>query len=300
MKTMTMPRTGPVDGSNSGSKAKDSISIYFREIGRVSLLSKDEELELARRVEAGDESARERLILANLRLVVSIAKRYRGYGVPFLDLIQEGNIGLIKAVDKFDRRKGCKFSTYATWWIRQTITRALDDQSWVIRIPAHITGDIRRVKEAKQAHLEMYEEPADPKQLADELKIPVEHLRALERIPRQIVSLDEPVGDDGNELFVEFIEDHHAPSPSEQGFEELLRRDLDRSLSRLSDKERRILELRYGLVDGKSKTLREVGKIVGLSGERVRQIELKVLERLKYPDEMRRHFQQQKLVKGTV
>ncbi|MFQ5795015.1 MAG: sigma-70 family RNA polymerase sigma factor [Candidatus Bipolaricaulia bacterium] len=154
-----------------------------------------------------------------------------------------------------------------------------------------IIGEINKVEGTKQAHLEAYGQPPDPEQLADELETPVERLQAIERVPRQIASLDEPVGDDGNELFVEFIEDHHAPSPSEQGFEELLRRDLDRSLSRLSDKERRILELRYGLVDGKSKTLREVGKIVGLSGERVRQIELKVLERLKHPDEMRWHFQ---------
>ncbi|MFQ5794363.1 MAG: RNA polymerase sigma factor RpoD/SigA [Candidatus Bipolaricaulia bacterium] len=286
------------NGSNGGSKARDPITIYFKEIGRVSLLSRDEELELARQAEQGDDDARQQLILANLRLVVSIAKGYLGHDLPLSDLIQEGNIGLIRAVEKFDWRKGFKFSTYATWWIRQAIIRAIDNQSRTIRIPAHVTGDIKKVEQAKQAHLQEYQEPVDSDRLADELDIPMERLWAIERIPREIASLDQPVGDDGDELFVEFIEDRNTPSPSDHGSEELLKRDLNRSLSRLSDKERRILELRYGLGDGQSKTLREVGKIVGLSGERVRQIEIKALEKLRHP-KLRKHFKKhEELVKA--
>lgn len=260
--------------------ATNPHSTRFKALRFAPLLSKDEEIALAKRMEQGDEQARERFILANLRLVMSIAKYYIGYGLPFEDLIQEGIIGLIKAVDKFDYREGRKFSTYAFWWIRQVITRALDNQSRVIRIPAHIRRDIRIVEKTKASYMEKYGNPPNSEWLSKKLGISLERLKAIEQLPITL-SLDEPRGSEGDETLIEFTEDREASSHRDEMAEEIWRENLNESLRKLSGREKKILELRYGLKDGFPRPLREVGRLFNLSAERIRQIEKQALKKIK-------------------
>ncbi|GAB4269093.1 RNA polymerase sigma factor RpoD [Thermincola ferriacetica] len=261
----------------------DPVRMYLKEIGRVPLLTAEEEVELAKRMETGDEEAKRRLAEANLRLVVSIAKRYVGRGLLFLDLIQEGNLGLIKAVEKFDYRKGYKFSTYATWWIRQAITRAIADQARTIRIPVHMVETINKlIRVSRQLLQELGREPT-PEEIAAEMDIPVDRVREIMKIAQKPVSLETPIGEEEDSHLGDFIEDQDAPAPAEAASFILLREQLEEVLETLTPREEKVLRLRFGLDDGRSRTLEEVGQEFGVTRERIRQIEAKALRKLRHP-----------------
>lgn len=261
----------------------DPVRMYLKEIGRVPLLSATEEVELAKRMETGDEEAKRRLAEANLRLVVSIAKRYVGRGLLFLDLIQEGNLGLIKAVEKFDFRKGFKFSTYATWWIRQAITRAIADQARTIRIPVHMVETINKLIRVSRQLLQEYGREPSPEEIAHDMDIPVERVREIMKIAQEPVSLETPIGEEEDSHLGDFIEDQDAPAPAEAASFILLREQLEEVLETLTPREEKVLRLRFGLDDGRSRTLEEVGQEFGVTRERIRQIEAKALRKLRHP-----------------
>ncbi|MDT3699222.1 MAG: RNA polymerase sigma factor RpoD [Thermincola sp.] len=261
----------------------DPVRMYLKEIGRVPLLTADEEIDLAKRMELGDEEAKRRLAEANLRLVVSIAKRYVGRGLLFLDLIQEGNLGLIKAVEKFDFRKGFKFSTYATWWIRQAITRAIADQARTIRIPVHMVETINKLIRVSRQLLQTFGREASPEEIAHEMDIPVERVREIMKIAQEPVSLETPIGEEEDSHLGDFIEDQDAPAPAEAASFILLREQLEEVLETLTPREEKVLRLRFGLDDGRSRTLEEVGQEFGVTRERIRQIEAKALRKLRHP-----------------
>ncbi|MBT9253322.1 MAG: RNA polymerase sigma factor RpoD [Brockia lithotrophica] len=266
-----------------GFKINDPVRMYLKEIGRVPLLTPEEEVELAKRIEQGDEEAKRRLTEANLRLVVSIAKRYVGRGMLFLDLIQEGNLGLLKAVEKFDYRKGYKFSTYATWWIRQAITRAIADQARTIRIPVHMVETINKmVRVSRQLLQELGREPT-AEEIAREMGITPERVREIQKIAQEPVSLETPIGEEDDSHLGDFIEDQDAVSPVDAASYELLKEQLEKVLDELSEREENVLRLRFGLDDGKMRTLEEVGKVFGVTRERIRQIEAKALRKLRHP-----------------
>ncbi len=269
--------------STEGIAIDDPVKIYLKEIGRVPLLSAEEEIELAERMSKGDPYARKRLSEANLRLVVSIAKRYGGRGMQFLDLIQEGNLGLIKAVEKFDHTKGFKFSTYATWWIRQAITRAIADQARTIRIPVHMVETITKVKKVSSQLL--HENGHDPTadEIAERLEMPVERVREIMRIAQDPVSLETPIGEEEDSHLGDFIPDDDAPAPAEAASLILLKEQLNEVLNTLTEREAKVLKLRFGLEDGRSRTLEEVGKEFEVTRERIRQIEAKALRKLRHP-----------------
>lgn len=261
----------------------DPVRMYLKEIGKVPLLSADEEVALAIRIEEGDEEAKRKLNEANLRLVVSIAKRYVGRGMQFLDLIQEGNLGLLKAVEKFDYRKGFKFSTYATWWIRQAITRAIADQARTIRIPVHMVETINKLcRVSKQLSQELGRDPT-PEQIANEMEMPVEKVREIMKISQEPVSLETPVGEEEDSHIGDFIADDDAPAPSERAAYTLLKEQLLEVLETLTLREQKVLKLRFGLEDGRARTLEEVGKVFNVTRERIRQIEAKALRKLRHP-----------------
>ena len=261
----------------------DPVRMYLKEIGRVSLLTPEQEVELAKRMEQGDEEAKRRLAEANLRLVVSIAKRYVGRGMLFLDLIQEGNLGLIKAVEKFDYRKGYKFSTYATWWIRQAITRAIADQARTIRIPVHMVETINKlIRVSRQLLQELGRDPV-PEEIANEMGISEDKVREILKIAQEPVSLETPIGEEEDSHLGDFIEDHDARAPAEEASFTLLREQLDEVLETLTDREQKVLRLRFGLDDGRARTLEEVGQRFGVTRERIRQIEAKTLRKLRHP-----------------
>ena len=261
----------------------DHVRMYLKEIGKVALLSGDEEIELAKRIENGDEEAKRRLAEANLRLVVSIAKKYVGRGMLFLDLIQEGNLGLLKAVEKFDYRKGYKFSTYATWWIRQAITRAIADQARTIRIPVHMVETINKlIRVSRQLLQELGREPTDD-ELAAEMQMPVEKVRETRKIAQEPVSLETPIGEEEDSHLGDFIPDDDIPSPADAAAFSLLKEQLNEVLNTLNERERDVLRLRFGLVDGKARTLEEVGSQFNVTRERIRQIEAKALRKLRHP-----------------
>ena len=271
-----------------GINIDDHVKMYLKEIGKVNLLSPDEELELAKRMSEGDEEAKKRLAEANLRLVVSIAKRYVGRGMLFLDLIQEGNLGLIKAVDKFDYTKGYKFSTYATWWIRQAITRAIADQARTIRIPVHMVETINKlVRVSRQMVQELGREPL-PEELAKELNMSVEKVREISKISQEPVSLETPIGEEEDSHLGDFIPDDDAPAPSEAASFVLLKEQLVEVLKTLTPREAKVLKLRFGLEDGRQRTLEEVGKEFDVTRERIRQIEAKALRKLRHPSRSKR------------
>ena len=261
----------------------DPVRIYLKEIGKVPLLSQEEEMELARRMEQGDESAKQKLTEANLRLVVSVAKRYMGRGMQFLDLIQEGNLGLIKAVDKFDYKKGYKFSTYATWWIRQAITRAIADQARTIRIPVHMVETMNRLMRTSRILLQEKGREPTQQELAEALKIPVERVAEIQRMSQDPVSLETPIGEEEDSHLGDFIEDEHMPMPADAAADVLLKEQLEEVLSTLSEREQEVLRLRFGLDDGHARTLEEVGQKFHVTRERIRQIESKALRKLKHP-----------------
>lgn len=266
-----------------GINIDDHVKMYLREIGKVDLLTADEETELARKMSEGDEVAKKKLAEANLRLVVSIAKRYVGRGMLFLDLIQEGNLGLIRAVDKFDYTKGYKFSTYATWWIRQAITRAIADQARTIRIPVHMVETINKlVRVSRQLVQELGREPT-PEELAKGLNMSVEKVREISKISQEPVSLETPIGEEEDSHLGDFIPDDDAPAPSEAASYVLLKEQLVEVLKTLTDREAKVLKLRFGLVDGRQRTLEEVGREFNVTRERIRQIEAKALRKLKHP-----------------
>jgi RNA polymerase primary sigma factor len=272
-----------IEEKDLATKAGDPVKLYLQDIGKIPLLTREEEVELAQAIERGDREAKEKLTLSNLRLVVSIAKRYTGRGLSFLDLIQEGNIGLMRAVEKFDWRKGYKFSTYATWWIRQAITRAIADQSRIIRIPIHMIETVRELNRVKEEHIrERGEVPALLK-LAEELGMPVEKIKRVENITQYTTSLERPIGDDENDTLGDFIEDERAPSPIKETLKMFLVEQLERALAQLDEREKEILQLRYGLEDGHPRTLKDVARVFNITRERVRQIEIKALEKLKHP-----------------
>ncbi|GGH26618.1 RNA polymerase sigma factor RpoD [Paenibacillus segetis] len=271
-----------------GIKINDPVRMYLKEIGRVPLLSGDDEIELANRIENGDEEAKRRLAEANLRLVVSIAKRYVGRGMLFLDLIQEGNMGLIKAVEKFDYKKGFKFSTYATWWIRQAITRAIADQARTIRIPVHMVETINKlIRVSRQLLQELGREPA-PEEIAAEMELSVEKVREIMKIAQEPVSLETPIGEEDDSHLGDFIEDQEALAPADAAAYELLKEQLEDVLDTLTEREENVLRLRFGLDDGRTRTLEEVGKVFGVTRERIRQIEAKALRKLRHPSRSKR------------
>ena len=269
--------------STEGIAIDDPVKIYLKEIGRVPLLSMDEEKQLAERMAQGDSSAKKRLCEANLRLVVSIAKKYVGRGMQFLDLIQEGNLGLLKAVEKFDYNKGFKFSTYATWWIRQAITRAIADQARTIRIPVHMVETITRVKKATSQLLHETGREPTPEEIAERLGMPVERVCEVMRIAQDPVSLETPIGEEEDSHLGDFIEDENALAPEDAASLMLLKEQLDKVLSTLTEREAKVLRLRFGLEDGRSRTLEEVGKEFDVTRERIRQIEAKALRKLRHP-----------------
>ena len=271
-----------------GVSIEDPVRMYLKEIGKVPLLSAEEEIELAKRMENGDQNAKKRLAEANLRLVVSIAKRYVGRGMLFLDLIQEGNLGLIKAVEKFDYRKGYKFSTYATWWIRQAITRAIADQARTIRIPVHMVETINKlIRVSRQLLQELGREPS-PEEIAAEMDMPVERVREILKISQEPVSMETPIGEEEDSHLGDFIEDDNVPAPAEAAAFTLLKEQLDEVLSTLTDREQKVLRLRFGLEDGRARTLEEVGKEFKVTRERNRQIEAKALRKLRHPSRSRK------------
>ena len=261
----------------------DPVRMYLKEIGKVHLLTAEEEIELAKRMEAGDESAKKMLCEANLRLVVSIAKRYVGRGMLFLDLIQEGNLGLIKAVDKFDYRKGYKFSTYATWWIRQAITRSIADQARTIRIPVHMVETINKLIRVSRQLLQNYGREPLPEEIAAEMGITVEKVREIQKIALEPVSLETPIGEEEDSHLGDFIPDDDAPSPSEAAAFSMLKEQLLDVLDTLTEREKKVLMLRFGIEDGRARTLEEVGKEFSVTRERIRQIESKALKKLRHP-----------------
>ena len=271
-----------------GVSIEDPVRMYLKEIGKVSLLTADEEIELAKRMEQGDEEAKKRLAEANLRLVVSIAKRYVGRGMLFLDLIQEGNLGLIKAVEKFDYRKGYKFSTYATWWIRQAITRAIADQARTIRIPVHMVETINKlIRVSRQLLQELGREPT-PEEIAEEMKMPVDRVREILKISQEPVSLETPIGEEEDSHLGDFIQDDNVPVPADAAAFTMLKEQLEDVLSTLTDREQKVLRLRFGLDDGRARTLEEVGKEFNVTRERIRQIEAKALRKLRHPSRSRK------------
>lgn len=269
--------------STEGIAIDDPVKIYLKEIGRVPLLSPDEETELAKRMAEGDSYAKNRLSEANLRLVVSIAKKYVGRGMQFLDLIQEGNLGLLKAVEKFDYTKGFKFSTYATWWIRQAITRAIADQARTIRIPVHMVETITKVKKVSSQLLHETGHDPSAEEIADKLEMPAERVREIMRIAQDPVSLETPIGEEEDSHLGDFIPDDDAPAPADAASLMLLKEQLNEVLSTLTDREAKVLRLRFGLEDGRSRTLEEVGKEFDVTRERIRQIEAKALRKLRHP-----------------
>ena len=267
---------------------EDPVRMYLKEIGKVPLLTADEEIELAKRMEEGDEEAKKRLAEANLRLVVSIAKRYVGRGMLFLDLIQEGNLGLIKAVEKFDYNKGFKFSTYATWWIRQAITRAIADQARTIRIPVHMVETINKlVRVSRQLLQELGREPT-PEEIAERMEIPVERVREIIKISQEPVSLETPIGEEEDSHLGDFIQDDNVPVPADAAAFTLLKEQLVEVLGTLTEREQKVLKLRFGLVDGRARTLEEVGREFSVTRERIRQIEAKALRKLRHPSRSRK------------
>ena len=271
-----------------GVSIEDPVRMYLKEIGKVPLLSAEEEIELAKRMELGDQEAKKRLAEANLRLVVSIAKRYVGRGMLFLDLIQEGNLGLIKAVEKFDYRKGYKFSTYATWWIRQAITRAIADQARTIRIPVHMVETINKlIRVSRQLLQELGREPT-PEEIAAELDMPVDRVREILKISQEPVSLETPIGEEEDSHLGDFIQDVNVPVPAEAAAQTLLKEQLDEVLSTLTEREQKVLRLRFGMSDGRARTLEEVGKEFDVTRERIRQIEAKALRKLRHPSRSRK------------
>ena len=271
-----------------GISIEDPVRMYLKEIGKVPLLSAEEEIELAKRMEQGDEEAKKRLAEANLRLVVSIAKRYVGRGMLFLDLIQEGNLGLIKAVEKFDFRKGFKFSTYATWWIRQAITRAIADQARTIRIPVHMVETINKlIRVSRQLLQELGREPT-PEEIAEEMNMSVERVREILKISQEPVSLETPIGEEEDSHLGDFIQDDNVPVPAEAAAFTLLKEQLVEVLSTLTDREQKVLRLRFGLDDGRARTLEEVGKEFNVTREPIRQIEAKALRKLRHPSRSRK------------
>ena len=271
-----------------GVSIEDPVRMYLKEIGKVPLLSAEEEIELAKRMEQGDENAKKRLAEANLRLVVSIAKRYVGRGMLFLDLIQEGNLGLIKAVEKFDYRKGYKFSTYATWWIRQAITRAIADQARTIRIPVHMVETINKlIRVSRQLLQELGREPT-PEEIAEEMDMPVDRVREILKISQEPVSLETPIGEEEDSHLGDFIQDDNVPVPADAAAFTLLKEQLVEVLGTLTDREQKVLRLRFGLDDGRARTLEEVGKEFNVTRERIRQIEAKALRKLRHPSRSRK------------
>ena len=271
-----------------GISIEDPVRMYLKEIGKVPLLSAEEEIELAKRMELGDMVAKQRLAEANLRLVVSIAKRYVGRGMLFLNLIQEGNLGLIKAVEKFDYRKGYKFSTYATWWIRQALTRAIADQARTIRIPVHMVETINKlIRVSRQLLQELGREPS-PEEIAEEMKMPVEKVREILKISQEPVSLETPIGEEEDSHLGDFIQDDNVPVPADAAAFTLLKEQLGEVLDTLTEREKKVLTLRFGLDDGRARTLEDVGKEFNVTRERIRQIEAKALRKLRHPSRSRK------------
>ena len=271
-----------------GVSIEDPVRMYLKEIGKVPLLTAEEEIDLAKRMEEGDEEARKRLAEANLRLVVSIAKRYVGRGMLFLDLIQEGNLGLIKAVEKFDYRKGYKFSTYATWWIRQAITRAIADQARTIRIPVHMVETINKlIRVSRQLLQELGREPT-PEEIAVEMNMSVERVREILKISQEPVSLETPIGEEEDSHLGDFIQDDNVPVPADAAAFTMLKEQLEEVLGTLTEREQKVLRLRFGLDDGRARTLEEVGKEFNVTRERIRQIEAKALRKLRHPSRSRK------------
>ena len=271
-----------------GVSTEDPVRMYLKEIGKVPLLTAEEEIELAQRMEEGDQEAKKRLAEANLRLVVSIAKRYVGRGMLFLDLIQEGNLGLIKAVEKFDYRKGYKFSTYATWWIRQAITRAIADQARTIRIPVHMVETINKlIRVSRQLLQELGREPT-PEEIAAEMNMPVDRVREILKISQEPVSLETPIGEEEDSHLGDFIQDDNVPVPADAAAFTLLKEQLEEVLGTLTEREQKVLTLRFGLEDGRARTLEEVGKEFNVTRERIRQIEAKALRKLRHPSRSRK------------
>ena len=271
-----------------GVSIEDPVRMYLKEIGKVPLLSAEEEIELAKKMEQGDENAKKRLAEANRRLVVSIAKRYVGRGMLFLDLIQEGNLGLIKAVEKFDYRKGYKFSTYATWWIRQAITRAIADQARTIRIPVHMVETINKlIRVSRQLLQELGREPT-PEEIAEEMDMPVDRVREILKISQEPVSLETPIGEEEDSHLGDFIQDDNVPVPADAAAFTLLKEQLVEVLGTLTEREQKVLRLRFGLDDGRARTLEEVGKEFNVTRERIRQIEAKALRKLRHPSRSRK------------
>ncbi|QQK75837.1 RNA polymerase sigma factor RpoD [Salicibibacter cibarius] len=271
-----------------GIKINDPVRMYLKEIGRVPLLSADEEIDLAKRIEDDDEESKRRLAEANLRLVVSIAKRYVGRGMLFLDLIQEGNMGLIKAVEKFDYNKGFKFSTYATWWIRQAITRAIADQARTIRIPVHMVETINKLIRVQRQLLQDLGREPTPEEVSEEMDLTPDKVREILKIAQEPVSLETPIGEEDDSHLGDFIEDQDAQAPSDAAAYELLKEQLEDVLDTLTDREENVLRLRFGLDDGRTRTLEEVGKVFGVTRERIRQIEAKALRKLRHPSRSKR------------
>lgn len=276
------------DSLPKGIAVDDPVRMYLKEIGKVPLLTGEEEIELAKRMEEGDEWAKQKLCEANLRLVVSIAKRYVGRGMLFLDLIQEGNLGLIKAVDKFDWRKGYKFSTYATWWIRQAITRSIADQARTIRIPVHMVETINKLMRIQRQLLQEYGREATPEEIAAEMEISVEKVREILKIAQEPVSLETPIGEEEDSHLGDFIPDDDVPAPAEAAAFSMLKEQLVEVLDTLTEREQKVLKLRFGLDDGRARTLEEVGKQFDVTRERIRQIEAKALRKLRHPSRSRK------------
>lgn len=271
-----------------GISIEDPVRMYLKEIGKVPLLNADEEIELARKMEDGDDYAKKRLAEANLRLVVSIAKRYVGRGMLFLDLIQEGNLGLIKAVEKFDYRKGYKFSTYATWWIRQAITRAIADQARTIRIPVHMVETINKLTRVQRQLLQELGREPSPEEISEVMNMPVERVREIQKISQEPVSLETPIGEEEDSHLGDFIQDDNVPVPAEAAAFTLLKEQLVEVLGTLTEREQKVLRLRFGLDDGRARTLEEVGKEFNVTRERIRQIEAKALRKLRHPSRSRK------------
>jgi RNA polymerase primary sigma factor len=269
----------PLDGVNTD----DPVRMYLREIGKIELLSFEEELELAKKILVGDEQAKQRLSEANLRLVVSIAKKYVGRGLLFLDLIQEGNMGLIKAVEKFDYTKGFKFSTYATWWIRQAITRAIADQARTIRIPVHMVETINRLIRTSRLLLQRLGREPTPEEIAEEMDLPVEKVMEIQKIAQDPVSLETPIGEEDDSHLGDFIQDEDSPAPQDSASFTLMKEQLEEVMNTLTPREAKVLKLRFGLEDGRARTLEEVGKEFMVTRERIRQIEAKALRKLRHP-----------------
>ena len=273
----------------SSGKVYDNVKIYLKSIGKVPLLKTEQEKEIAKRIQAGNQDAKDELIEANLRLVVAIAKKYVGRGLQFLDLIQEGNLGLVKAVDKFDYTKGFKFSTYATWWIRQAITRAIADQARTIRIPVHMVETINKLTRVQRQLVQELDREPTAEEIAERLgNISAEKVREIQKISMEPVSMETPIGEEDDSHLGDFIEDKHALSPDEYATNELLKDEINNVLMMLTERERKVIQLRFGLIDGRARTLEEVGKVFGVTRERIRQIEAKALRKLKHPTKSKR------------